>query len=58
MKNKRIVIEEMNGDHIEEYLVSHREASSFKTILDAMVGARLVKPDKNRLIVDENGETR
>ena len=35
-KNKRIVIEELDGEHIEEYNVSYAEAKAMKQILDAM----------------------
>ena len=40
-KNKRIVIEEENGEHIEEYFVSFAEAKAMKRILDSMTNHRL-----------------
>jgi len=37
-KNKRIVIEEENGDHVDVWMVSYFEAKAIKTILDSMTG--------------------
>ncbi len=39
-KNKRIVIEEENGDHVDEFMVSYSEAKAIQTILNSMVGIK------------------